>query len=82
MRVIRTPAYQGHAIPSKAGYAVGPFSPEVLAKNEIVFDEGEPQLPYGATAQNNYQGIKLYRCRYCGETVTEDEIDAHYCTED
>jgi hypothetical protein len=80
MRIVRIPAFQGHAIPSKAGYPVGPFNPEVLAPSQIVVDEGEPQFPYGATSQNGFQGLKLYRCTYCGDTVTEEEIDAHYCT--
>ena len=78
MRVIRTPAYQGHAVPKTAGHARGPFNPEILADPVIVVDEPEPE-PYGATAQNDYRGLKLYRCTYCGDTVTEEEIDAHYC---
>lgn len=82
MRIIRTPAVQGHAIPSKAGYPVGPFNPEVLAQSVIVDDEHtEENFPYGATVQNGMHGVTLYRCTYCGGTVTEDEVDIHVCGE-
>ena len=71
MHVIRRPARQAHAIPSTAGYPVGPFNPEVLAQPEIVVET--PELKHEPPR------LKLYQCNYCGETVTEDEIDAHWC---
>lgn len=83
MRVIRKPAYQGHAVPQTASAPRGPFSPEVLAPSVIVFDDTDPDLlyPLGATAQNDYQAPQYFRCRLCGEVMAEDEMDAHYCEE-
>jgi 5-methylcytosine-specific restriction endonuclease McrA len=81
MRVLRRAAFQGHAVPATAGRPVGPFSAEVLAKPVISDDviTSDNPYPFGATAQNDYQGIKTYQCRYCSEIVTEDELDAHIC---
>lgn len=78
MRIIRTPAYQGHAVPATAGYAKGPFNPEILADPVIVIDEPAPE-PYNANAQNGMRGERLFRCQYCTEIIPESEIDAHYC---
>jgi len=79
MRITRKAAYQGHAIPSKAGYSLGPFNPEVLAEPVITFDEGAPEPPYGATAQNGYREVQMYKCRACQAVVREDELDMHTC---
>ena len=81
MRVIRKPAYQGHAIPTRAGYARNPFEAEVLAQPTIVTDDNDPDVLYppGATAQNDYRGLQFYRCRECGMTVSEDDLDNHVC---
>lgn len=81
MRVIRRPAYQGHALPTTVGYPRNPFDPAVVATPRVVHQDQDPE-PYGATAQNGYLGLALYRCSFCGETVTEDEVDAHSCLED
>lgn len=82
MRVVRRPAYQAHAVPSTAMSPRGPFPPEVMASNPIVYgDEVDPDndLPHGATAQNNYRGIQLLRCTSCGAVVPSDEADFHEC---
>lgn len=82
MHIVRRAAYQGHAIPSKAGYSRGPFNPEVLAEPVIEHSPEPPQeMPYGATAQNGYRGVPLFRCRLCGGVETEDSLDTHYCPE-
>lgn len=84
MRVIRRPAYQGHAVPETAGRPKGPFPSEVLAPPVITYDDNDPDdiYPPGATAQNNYQGVILYKCRACAATVTEEQMDAHRCQVD
>lgn len=79
MRVIRRAAYQAHAVPSTAGYPRGPFNPEILAKPEIVHEDPVDDMPYGATAQNDYRGVPLYECRSCGDIVTEDDLNGHIC---
>lgn len=81
MRVIRRPAFQGHAIPATAGPARGPFPSEILAPPSVTYEDSDPDniYPPGATAQNNYRGMTLYRCRVCDATLTEDDLDAHSC---
>lgn len=78
MRVIRTPAYQGHDIPQTAHHPRNPFPQEILAHGPIEPVEPEEFDPY-ATAQNNYISPTWVRCRACGEVMTEDETDAHRC---
>ena len=84
MRVIRKQAYQGHAVPSTASHPVGPFPAELLRESVIVYDDNDPDdmYPAGATAQNNYAPPKLYKCQYCGDIVTEYEVDSHVCPDD
>lgn len=78
MRVIRTPAYQGHAIPQTAHRPQGPFPSEILAPNPVEPVEPEDVNPW-ANAQNNYLPPAWVRCRLCNEVMTEDETDAHRC---
>lgn len=84
MRVIRRPAFQGHAVPETAGRPQGPFPSEVLAPPVITYDDSDPDniYPPGATAQNNYRGVTMYRCRDCSATLTEDQLEDHACEVD
>lgn len=84
MRVIRKAAYQGHAVPATAGYPRGPFNPEILAQPVIVFDDNDPDdvFPPGATAQNGYRGVQMFRCRDCGAIVREEDVESHRCEVD
>lgn len=81
MRVIRRPAYQGHAIPATAGRPHGPFPAEILAAPVVTFDDNDPDdiYPPGATAQNNYRGVPLFRCRHCDAVMTEEQTGDHFC---
>ena len=81
MRVIRRAAVQGHAVPATASYPKGPFPAEVLAPPVVTHDDTDPDVLYppGATAQNNYQGVRMFRCKLCGELVTEEQIASHQC---
>ena len=83
MRIIRKPAYQGHAVPQTAMSPRGPFPAEVLAGPVVTYDEdpSDETLPQGATAQNDYRGIRYLRCTGCGEIVREDDADSHQCEE-
>lgn len=84
MRVLRRQAYQAHAVPKTAGYPKGPFSAEILAapvvSREEVLDDNP--FPPGATAQNQFRGIKHYRCRMCHEVLLEEQLDGHICEVD
>lgn len=84
MRVIRRPAFQGHPVPKTAGLPQGPFPAEVLSPPVVTYDDTDPDniYPPGATAQNNYRGVDLYRCKSCSATLTEDQLDGHDCESD
>lgn len=83
MRVIRKSAYQGHAVPQTAMSPRGPFPAEVMASPVITFDnDSDDLLPPGATAQNNYQGLRHVRCTLCGDVMIEDDAPSHTCSED
>jgi len=79
VHVVRRAAYQGHAVPATAGYPRGPFDADVLAQPVMEVFEPEPEFPYGATAQNDMQGVPLYRCRVCNGLETEETLDQHQC---
>jgi len=81
VRVIRKQAFQGHAIPLTAHRPNGPFSSEVLAEPVITYDDTDPDdfYPPGATAQNQYRGLKTYVCNNCSEHVLEDSLSGHAC---
>jgi len=81
VRVIRKPAFQGHAIPATAHRPNGPFSSEMLAEPVITYDDTDPDdyYPPGATAQNQYRGLKTYVCNYCSAQVLENELEGHVC---
>lgn len=85
MRIERIATKQGHAVPSAAHAPRGPFPPELFYAAPIVSDyepqndSGQPELPLGATAQNNYRGTRLFECSDCGATLTEQETYAHDC---
>jgi hypothetical protein len=81
VHIVRKAAFQGHAVPATAGYARGPFNPEVLATPVVVIDveAGEPEFPYGATAQNDYKGVPLMRCTWCGGVEPEENVGQHVC---
>lgn len=78
MRVVRKAAYQGHAIPRRAGYAKGPFNDEILAKPAVVLTEEAPQ-PFNANAQNDFQGERILQCSACMGLVPESLTDEHVC---
>lgn len=81
MRVIRTPARQAHAVPDRAYRPGSPFDRGVMAQSRIVVEDPEP-TPYNSTSQNDFRGETLYRCRQCGATVAEPDLDIHVCEED
>jgi hypothetical protein len=87
MRVTQVDAIQVHYIPSRP-YAARDidellprelFTTEITEEYESADDEGGSHLAPGATAQNNYNPIKFYRCRHCNGRVGEDELDLHVC---
>ena len=80
MRTIRIDAEQGHAIPTRAYEARGPFAPVI--PQVVDLDHDPDWFPPGATAQNDMQGKPVYECRVCEELLFEEELDAHVCEGD
>ena len=78
MRVVRTQAVQGHAVPSTAHAPRGPFPAEILAPNVVVVEDEVKPDPR-ANAQNLYRSPSLVRCTLCGDIMTEDVTDSHIC---
>lgn len=84
-RIVRVPVYQGHPVPSRPHAPRGPFPPDLRATTGVntdyapQSDSGEPDLPVGATAQNGFEAVKYFRCRFCDGVLREEELDDHYC---
>jgi hypothetical protein len=85
MRIERIVTKQGHAVPEAAYAPRGPFPAELFTAKPVITDyvaqsdSGGPELPEGATAQNNYREVRWFRCRDCFGTVRENELDSHNC---
>lgn len=85
MRIIRYETKQGHPVPKTAMPARGPFPPELFKSPEIITDyipqddSGEAEIPEGGTAQNGFRELRWFRCRVCGDVVSEHDIDSHVC---
>ena len=78
MGLIRKEAVQGHAVPRGPYGAYGPFPPELFARNPRAYDSfNQPE----AMPEELYD-IQLFRCRYCGEVLYEDELDLHDCEDE
>jgi hypothetical protein len=85
MRIIKHRAIQAHPFPDKVTDPQGPFSRELLAEPEIVYEydpaygeDGSDFLP-GATVQNNFKPLKYLTCIVCRARVLETETDNHIC---
>lgn len=85
MRVIKHQAKQGHPVPNKVTAPQGPFSKELLAEPEIVYDypqaygEDGEGFELGATVQNNFKPPKYLTCSVCKLRVKETETESHIC---
>jgi hypothetical protein len=83
MAIERIPTKQGHPVPQSAGYAKGPFPPELFEKPEIIHDyfrPGQDDIVEGGTAQNNFNPPKVFKCRDCNEVVMEYDLENHMCS--
>lgn len=87
MKIVKHQAIQIHPVPSKLTAPHGPFSRELLAEPEIIYDydsayseDGSDFLP-GATVQNYFKPLKYLRCSVCLIRVLETETANHVCEE-
>jgi hypothetical protein len=85
LRIIRYETKQGHPVPKSAMAPRGPFPPELFRDPEIITDYvpqsdgGGEEIPEGGTAQNNFRELRWFKCRVCGDIVSEHEVDSHIC---
>jgi hypothetical protein len=84
MRIERIVTKQGHPVPETAHQPKGPFPPELFESQGVVSDyvpqpDGGVEVPFGATAQNNFQPSRWFRCKICAEHLREAEVTDHDC---
>lgn len=87
MHIQRIKTKQGHPVPKTAGYAKGPFPPELFEQPEVISDYtpqpdgGSEEIPLGATAQNNFKPVRWFRCKTCKDIIPESQLGNHSCEE-
>jgi hypothetical protein len=85
MKIINKKAVQAHPVPDRVTAPYGPFSAELLAEPEIIYDydqaygEDGSDFAQGATVQNNFKPLKYLRCSVCLVRVLETETESHKC---
>jgi hypothetical protein len=83
MSIERVETKQGHPVPKSSHGARGPFPPEIFFRPEVISNYARPgdEILEGATAQNNFNPPKVFKCRDCSMLVLEHEIPDHECQE-
>ena len=77
MGLIRIDAVQGHAVPNGYSRTLGPFPPELFARNPRAEDSvWTDSLP------ETFDDVRMFRCKDCGDIVNEYELDTHECEEE
>jgi hypothetical protein len=79
MGVIHIDAEQGHAVPKSVIQPRGPFG--AYSPTMDPNQEDPPEFPYGATAQNNMQGVQWFVCNACRAHVPGNRLEQHICGE-
>ena len=87
MRIQRIETKQAHYTPDHVYYAGNIFPAEIVSSPEIIHeyvsqaDSGDVALPVGSTAQNDFKELQWFRCKGCGEILSEHKIADHMnCT--
>jgi hypothetical protein len=76
MPIIRKFAVQGHEVPKSSYRPHGPFPPEVLAQTRVVYDQD-----HGDSLHEALDDVRLFKCKDCGDILTQDELTNHDCEE-
>lgn len=80
MTIRRVRTVQAHYVPSTVHYADGPrFEVQEIQYTAPPTVEDSEPFPPGATCLNGMQGVPLFECDRCGESVAESEFDLHRC---
>jgi hypothetical protein len=77
MPLIRKFAVQGHTVPSGYSTPRGPFPPEIFAQNP----RAEEEFPHSDSLHEALDDIRMFRCKYCGDILYEDELNTHDCNQ-
>ena len=77
MPIIRKFAVQGHELP-KGAYSPGnPFAPEITRNTGISYTD-----IHGDSLHEGLDDVRLFRCKYCGNILYEDELVEHECDDE
>lgn len=77
MPIIRKFAVQGHSVPNGYQRALGPFPPEVLRQNPVVYN-----YEHSDSLHEALDDVRMFRCKDCGDVLYKDELDSHECEEE
>ena len=77
MKLIRKFAVQGHPVPLQAHSPRGPFPPEILAGPQMDWEDY-----HSDSLHEDFDDMRLFKCRDCGEVLYEAELDNHDCEEE
>jgi hypothetical protein len=78
MPIIRKFAVQGHPVPNGPYRPHGPIPQELLVQAPVVYD-----TDYTSDSLHEaLDDVRLFKCKYCGEILYEDEIELHECEEE
>ena len=77
MGLIRTEAVQGHAVPNGYSRTLGPFPPEIFARNPRAEDS-----VWVDSLHETYDNVRMFRCRDCEDILYEDDDLSHFCEEE
>lgn len=77
MPLIRKFAVQGHAVPHGYQSPRGPFPAEIFAPNPRAYTSEVSDSLHEAL-----DDVRMFKCKYCGEVLYEDELDTHDCEDE
>lgn len=74
MGLIRIDAIQGHAVPNGYSKTLGPFPPELYARNPRAEDSD-----WTDPVHETYDDVRMFRCKDCGGILEASERTSHSC---
>lgn len=77
MGLIRKEAIQGHAVPHGYSRTLGPFPPEIFARNPRAEDSN-----WVDPVHETYDDVRMFRCRECAEVLYQEQLSSHICEEE
>lgn len=78
MPVIRTEARQGHAVPRGYSRRIGPFPPEIFARNPREYES----FNHPAPIHESLDDVRYFRCKECDDVLYENQLAEHVCEDE